>query len=339
LNCDVDGTILVAGGAGFMGSAFAAAAHRAGLRIAVFDALTYAGDERRLSDCGIPYELVGGDVADAAALTAAVRAVAPSAVVNFAAQSHATRAAADEQAARRVNVDGARVLFEVAGAERVPHVVHISTAEVYGERVSGHADESDAPALSGLGAYAASKRDAEAVAARFSPSVLTSIVRPTIAFGPYQHPEKALPRWICSALRGEPLQVWGDGSPVRQWVAVEDIADAIVRIVRARTAGVFNVGAHHVPEITNLDMAKRVLYESGADTDLLRLVPNESRPGERRFSVAIDRIARLGWRPGDFTAQLRATVRWYADNRTWWEPLRDEAERLYRRPEPDPPRT
>lgn len=321
--------VVVTGGAGFMGSAFAAAAARAGYRIVVFDALTYAGDRHRLTDRRTPHEFVHGDVTDRAAVDEALRTFTPRIVVHFAAESHVTRAALSADVARHTNVDGTRTVLDAAGCHGVPHTVHVSSAEVYGERRTGHAEETDPLADDGLGAYATAKRDADRIAQDRARTMPVSIVRPTVAFGPYQHPEKAVPRWICGALDGRRVDVWGDGSPVRQWVHVDDIADAIVRVARRGAGAVYNIGVRHRPEITNSDLVRRLLREACADAGLLTFVPAAARPGEHRFSVTTGRIAALGWRPGTFATQVRSTVRWYAANRSWWEPLLAAAEGLY----------
>jgi dTDP-glucose 4,6-dehydratase len=325
--------VLVTGGAGFVGSAFAAAAHAAGYRVVVFDALTYAGDRRRLLDRGVPHTLVVGDVADRAAVAKAVAEHAPDILVHFAAESHVTRAAANPELTERTNVTGTRVVLEVArAAVRIPHVTYVSTAEVYGERRLHHASETDDADTAVVGAYAASKRAADRIGRTFAQDLPVAIVRPTIAFGPYQHPEKALPRWICSALDGEALAVWGDGSPVRQWIAVDDLADAVLRVAHSRSTGIFNVGVQHEPEVTNADLARRILREVGAAPTLMMFMPAAARPGDHRYSVTTERIESLGWKAGDFGSQLSAAVEWYRAHRTWWAPLRDSAESLYRRP-------
>lgn len=312
-----------------MGSTFAAAAFRTGHRVVIFDAMTYAGDTRRLAERGVAHQLVVGDVVDRRAVVAAITKFQPSAIVHYAAESHVTRAANDPDLARRTNVVGTRTVLEVAAELDVPHTIFISSAEVYGERLVGHANESDDADTPQVATYAASKREGDAMARQFARRMPVAIVRPTIAFGPYQHPEKALPRWICSAIEGSPLEIWGDGSPVRQWVAVEDIAEAVLRVGECRSEGIFNVGSLHGPEITNVDIARRVLSLARGDPALLRMVPGENRRNERRFSVTSDRIAGLGWSPGDFDRQLAETVRWYRSNRRWWAPLRQAAESLY----------
>ena len=156
------------------------------------------------------------------------------------------------------------------------------------------------------------------------------VVRPTNCFGPWQHPEKAIPRWTTRALRGERLPVWGDGQQVRDWMYVEDACDGIrVLIERGETGEVYNL-APEAAQRTNLEIAQAVARAAGRDEDAVYLTAYDRPDHDRRYAVDATKVRALGWNPRlDFETRLRQTVEWYRDNTGWWESLIPEAERIY----------
>ena len=327
--------ILVTGGAGFLGSHLIRAVLRdPGVRVVNLDLLTYAGSRTRLADVedGSRYRFEQADVADPAAVTRVIDEDTPDAVVHFAAESHVTRSERDSERFWRTNVEGTKVMLEAASRGGVRRFVHISTDEVYGPILDGAFQEEDK--LTGTGQatspYARSKAQADDLASGIRSPMEVVVVRPTNGFGPWQFPEKALARWITRALRGEPIPVWGDGGHVRQWLAAEDLAEALGLILRAdHLEPIYNVGPRHDPEITNLELARWLVGHMGLEEDRLVMTDYDRPDHDRRYAVVPDRIEALGWKAGDPFERFAETVDWYRAHEAWWRPLVDEAESIY----------
>jgi len=330
------GSLLVTGGAGFLGSYFVRLALQMGAsKVTNVDLLSYAGDTRRLEDlnAGDRYQFIQADVADTAAMRKVVAEIQPTAIVHYAAESHVTRSEADPDRFFRTNVEGTRAVLDAALECGVERVVHISTDEVYGPIEIGLFRESDKPEGFGMStsAYAQSKAAADDLARSYSDKLQVVVARPTNAFGPWQFPEKAFPRWITKALQGQPLLVWGDGMYVRQWLFAEDFAKAIAVLLLQGAAGeVYNVGPIHDPEINNLDLAQWIAAHLGLDGEAVQLTPYDRPNHDRRYAVDPAKIEALGWRPGNVERQFEETVKWYQQNDSWWRPHLAEAESIYR---------
>jgi dTDP-glucose 4,6-dehydratase len=338
--------LLVTGGAGFIGSTFVARrlAGRADM-IVVLDKLTYAGSRDNLAhleadaDLGPRLRFAQGDICDAAVVAPLVADA--DAVVNFAAETHVDRSIVAADDFLRTGVIGVHVLLEAVRqeAERrpgaAPRLLQVSTDEVYGTIEVGAANE-DAP-LAPRSPYAAAKAAGDLLCAAYRATHDVDVVvsRGVNTYGPRQHPEKLVPLFITNALDGEPLPLYGDGQQRRDWLHVDDHADAISLLLeRGVPGGVYNVPG--ADERANRDVALAILTATGKPLDLLRSVAD--RPGhDRRYAMTGQRIAALGWRPRvGFDDGLRATVDWYAANRGWWERARgpgwtDYYERQYGR--------
>lgn len=331
----MESKILVTGGAGFLGSHFVRRAlNEGGREVTNVDCLTYAGDQRRLSDVsgGDGYQFVNLDIADASRVMQLVADERPEAIVHYAAESHVTRSENDPERFLRTNVDGTRNLLEAAVANDVRRVVHVSTDEVYGSILSGSFKEADKPEGTGQATspYSQSKALADDLVRSYTDRLEVVVVRPTNAFGPWQYPEKVLPRWITRALRGEPLLVWGDGLYVRQWLYCEDFASAVDLVLQSGAPGeVYNVGPAHDPEITNLDLAKWLVQYLGISDSQLQMTGYDRPDHDRRYAVDSSKIRALGWFPGDVWSQLSETVDWYRNAQPWWKSLIGEAESIY----------
>jgi dTDP-glucose 4,6-dehydratase len=328
-------TVVVTGGAGFLGSHFVRRALADGAALVVnVDRLSYAGDLRRLADlAGDPrYCFVRGDVASEPQMAALLEVYRPDVVAHFAAETHVTRSESAPEVFYRTNVEGTRVLLEASAAAGVERFVHVSTDEVYGPILEGAFREEDKTPGEGAAtsSYAKSKALADDLVRSWAGRAPVVVVRPTNAFGPYQFPEKALPRWVVRGLRGEPLPVWGDGLYVRQWLYAEDFAGAVAIAATAGTpGGVYNVGPRHDPEITNITLARWLAAELGLPENRIVMTAYDRPDHDRRYCVDASRIISLGWHPGDVWSQLAATVAWYRDNAGWWEPHLEEAESIY----------
>ena len=327
--------VLVTGGAGFLGSYLVRRALAGDAALVVnFDKLTYAGDLRRLEGVAGDerYVFVRGDVADPEDVRTALRTYRPDLVVHYAAETHVTRSESAPELFRRTNIEGTRVLLEAATSTGVERFVHVSTDEVYGPILEGSFHEEDKGPGEGAATspYARSKALADDLARSFADQLAVVVVRPTNAFGPYQFPEKALPRWVIRALRGEPIPVWGDGLYVRQWLYAEDFAEAVALAGGSGSPGaVYNVGPRHDPEITNLALARHLVSLLGLAEDRIVMTAYDRPDHDRRYCVDASLIMELGWGPGDVWAQLAATVGWYRENAGWWERHLAEAESIY----------
>jgi dTDP-glucose 4,6-dehydratase len=339
-------TILVTGGAGFIGCNFVRLAlAETEARVLVLDKLTYAGSLESLGDVlGDPrLRFLRGDIADRATVHRVFLEHRPSAVVNFAAESHVDRSIDDASDFVRTNVAGAFELLDAArlylaaapAAERERfRFLHVSTDEVYGSLgPTGAFTESTAYAPNSP--YAASKAGADHLVRAFHetyglPALLTNCSN---NYGPYQFPEKLIPLMILNALEGRPLPIYGDGGNVRDWLYVEDHCRGILEVLRhGRPGEKYNLGGRS--ERTNLQIVdticdlleeERLAAENPALAgrsyrDLKTFVAD--RPGhDRRYAIDDGKIRNeLGWEPRhDFASGLRATVRWYLANRAWCE--------------------
>ena len=314
-------SVVVTGGAGFIGSAFVRLLFAQGYeRVRVFDKLTYAGNLANLAEVEhLPgYSFVQGDICDPAAVHAALEGY--DALVNFAAESHVDRSLHDPAAFIRTDVHGVFVLLEAARTLGMSRVVHVSTDEVYGQVLEGFSTESDL--LRPRNPYSASKAGGEMMVMAFVetyglPAVIT---RGSNTYGPYQYPEKFIPLSATNVLRGLPIPVYGDGRQIRDWMHVDDHAAGIaLALERGEAGGVYNIGGGN--ERVNIDVATGLLRELDAPPDLLTYVAD--RPGhDRRYAVDTTRIRSLGWEPQvRFEDGLAATARWYRERRDWWLPL------------------
>jgi len=325
--------LLVTGGAGFIGSNFIhyVLEHTADWTITNLDALTYAGNLENLSrlESDPRYRFVRGDVADPAAVEAAI-AGGIDAIVNFAAESHVDRSIEDAAPFVRTNVEGTLVLLQAARRAGVGRLLQVSTDEVYGSLGPEGRFTEDSP-LGPNSPYAASKTAADLMCRAFHHTYGLDVVitRCGNNHGPYQFPEKFIPLCIIGALQREPIPLYGDGSNVRDWIFVEDHCAALLAVLeRGRPGRVYNVGAGG--ERANRDVAAAICDLVGAPRSLITRVAD--RPGhDHRYAVDAARVrSELGWRPRlDFETGLEATVAWYTENRSWWERVRSGEYRAY----------
>jgi dTDP-glucose 4,6-dehydratase len=320
--------ILVTGGAGFIGSNFiryALGAHP-DARVVNVDALTYAGNLENLADVEADgrYAFVRADIASVEQIEPVLREHAVDAVVNFAAESHVDRSLhLGVEAFIRTNIMGTQTLLDLCRARGVRRFVQVSTDEVYGSLPPSGCFTESSP-IQPNNPYAATKAGADFLvrAAHRSYGLDAVITRCSNNFGPYQFPEKLIPLMIANAMEDKPLPVYGDGMHVRDWIYVLDHCSAIDTVLRGAAPGsVYNVGGEHA--VPNIEIVRRILRILGKPESLIRHV--EDRPGhDRRYAMDSSRIREdLGWRPAHaFDAALDQTVRWYVENRSWWERIR-----------------
>ncbi len=323
--------LLVAGGAGFIGSNFVRYALQCWpeCRVTVLDKLTYAGNLANLDlvrdDPRLTF--VQGDICSTETVRSAMAGCTH--VINFAAETHVDRSIMDPDAFIWTNVVGTRVLLEAARDLEVERYLQVSTDEVYGDVVAPRRSSEDDP-VRPRSPYAASKASGDLMVGAYHvtyglPALIT---RGANTYGPYQYPEKLLPLFITNALDGLPLPVYGDGLQVRDWLFVEDHCAAIATVLeRGQPGEIYNVAAEN--ERPNREVIDHLVELIGCDRSLIRHVPD--RPGhDRRYALQIDKMKALGWRPRvSFEEGLERTVRWYQENRAWWEPIKAGSFREY----------
>jgi len=320
--------LLVTGGCGFIGSAFVRTALGAGAEVVNLDKLTYAGNPANVAEIADDprYRFVHGDIADPEVVGEAMAGC--QVVVNLAAESHVDRSILAPEHFIRTDVVGTAVLLDRARAEGVRRFVQVSTDEVYGSIPTGAFRESDP--LRPTSPYSASKAggDLQVLAWHHTYGVDAVITRGSNTFGPRQYPEKLIPLFVTNALDGETLPVYGDGLQVRDWIHVEDHCAGIWAAMERGVPGeVYNVGGGN--EMSNLAITRGILELAGRDESLVRHVAD--RPGhDRRYALDTAKLRALGWAPrGRFDEDLADTVRWYAERRDWWEPIKSGEYRAY----------
>jgi dTDP-glucose 4,6-dehydratase len=320
-------SILITGGAGFIGSNFVHYTARAhpDWRIVVLDKLTYAGRRENLASlAGHPgFEFVQGDIAD----PEVVARVLPGCtyVVNFAAETHVDRSLYDAGGFIQTDVHGTFVLLEEARrAQGLRMFVQISTDEVYGNVEKGSSRETDA--LMPRNPYSASKAGGDRLAysywATYGLPVL--VTRASNNYGPHQFPEKVIPLFITHAIDDVPLPLYGDGLNVRDWLHVEDHCRAVdLLLTRGAPGETYNVGGGN--ELPNVELTLRILALLGKPQSLIRRVTD--RPGhDRRYSLDCSKLRGLGWAPQvPFEEGLARTVEWYRGNEAWWRPIKENS--------------
>lgn len=329
--------ILVTGGAGFIGSNFIRywLNKHPNDEITNLDKLSYAGnlENLRTVENESRYSFFQGDVMDVNLVERLLKNA--EGLIHFAAESHVTRSESNPDAFLKSNVEGTKNILQIAkDSAQLQRIIHISTDEVYGSIKSGYFKEEDKlPGdLQASSVYAKSKAQADDIAQSFFESLPLIIVRPTNNFGPYQYPEKALPRWITSALLDQEVEVWGEGKQVRDWLFVEDTAKALEVVWKnGKTGQIYNIGANHTKELTNITIAKKLLRHLGKSDSLIKHIADPRPDHDFRYGVNSSKIRTLGWEPGDFERQFEQTINWYRQNQSWWRPLKQEAERLYQR--------
>lgn len=338
-------TILVTGGAGFIGANFVLSwIATLGSPIVNLDLLTYAGNPASLEslDSDSRHRLVRGDIGDAALVRSLLREHRPRAIVHFAAESHVDRSIAGPEAFIRTNVEGTFRLLEEAKsywsdlgeAERETfRFLHVSTDEVYGSLGPQDRAFSETTPYAPNSPYAASKAASDHLVRAYHHTFGLPVLTTNCSnnYGPLQFPEKLIPLMILNALEGKPLPVYGDGGNVRDWLFVEDHCSAIRAVLeRGRPGETYNIGGNS--ERKNLDVVTTICDlvdemgpagTSGSRRSLITFV--KDRPGhDRRYAIDASKIRReLGWQPAErFENGLRRTVRWYLDHPDWVDNVR-----------------
>jgi dTDP-glucose 4,6-dehydratase len=345
---EISETILVTGGAGFIGSNFVLQWFKnAATPLLNLDALTYAGNAENLESLKSDrrHQLVRGDICDAEHAALLLREHRPRAIIHFAAESHVDRSIADPGAFIRTNVQGTLNLLEQARrhwlqldltGRQLFRFLHVSTDEVYGTLGLDDPPFSESTAYAPNSPYAASKAASDHLVRAYHHTYGLPVLTTNCSnnYGPYQFPEKLIPLMILNALEGKPLPVYGDGCNVRDWLFVEDHCTAIRSVLeRGRIGETYNIGGNS--ERKNIDVVTTICdlvdemspnSEVGSRRRLITYVTD--RPGhDRRYAIDASKIEReLGWRPAEgFEGGLRKTVAWYLKNSAWIENVRTGA--------------
>jgi dTDP-glucose 4,6-dehydratase len=321
-------TVLVTGGAGFIGSNFARFLYNKypHYRVLVVDALTYAGSVANLPEGGQKserYEFWYGDVRNGELMDTLIARA--DVVVHMAAESHVTRSIYDNRLFFETDVLGTQTVANAVTKfrDRVERFIHVSTSEVYGSALSARMDEEHP--LNPQSPYASAKCGADRLVYSYwaTYNIPAVIVRPFNNYGPYQHLEKVVPRFITSCILGEPMRVHGDGSAARDFLYIDDHCDALDRLLHApreQVVGeVVNLGSGR--HVSILEIAQTIKTQMKADTVSIEFIGD--RPGQvfRHTCDPSKAEKLLDWRPRmSFAAGLERTIDWYRRNEAWWRP-------------------
>ena len=325
-------TMLVTGGAGFIGSNFVRMVLSRGTvdKVIVLDKLTYAGNRASLDGCDV--EFVQGDVADAVFVDKLVARA--DTVVHFAAESHNDNSLRDPSSFVHTNLIGTYTLLEAVRAHDV-RLHHISTDEVFGDLTLGAKDAfTETTAYNPSSPYSATKAGSDHLVRAWVRSfgINATISNCSNNYGPYQHVEKFIPRQITNLLQGQPAKLYGTGAQVRDWIHVDDHNDAVLAILERGARGeTYNIGAHTAADavhVTNKQVIEAICELTGGTYEHVA-----DRPGhDQRYTMDATKLCNaLGWAPRytDLRAGLKQTIEWYRDNESWWAGDKAEVEAGY----------
>ena len=318
-------SIMVTGGAGFIGSNFARMmlGKYPDYHVIVYDKLTYAGNPDNLRDLQDDprFLFVRGDIADGGKVEETVRQFGIDAIVNFAAETHVDRSIEAPGSFVQTNVFGVYTLLEAARKFGIKRMVYVSTDEVYGAVLEGSSVETDR--LEPRSPYSAAKAGGDLMCRAYfiTHNTPVMVTRGSNTYGPYQYPEKMLPLFITNAIEDKPIPMYGDGKYVRDWMHVLDHCEGIDLVLHKGEPGeIYNIGGGNERE--NIEVTYKVLDLLGKPRSLINYV--QDRPGhDRRYSIDTAKMQALGWSPRrGFDDGFRETVEWYINNRQWWEKIK-----------------
>lgn len=320
-------TIIVTGGAGFIGSNFIfyMLDSYPEDRIVCMDKLTYAGNLSTLASAmdNQHFRFCKIDICDREAVYRLFEEEHPDMVVNFAAESHVDRSIENPEIFLDTNVKGTAVLMDACRKYGIARYHQVSTDEVYGDLPLNRSDLffTEETPIRTSSPYSSSKASADLLVLAYyrTYGLPVTISRCSNNYGPYQFPEKLIPFMIINALSDKPLPVYGEGVNVRDWLYVKDHCRAIDLIIhKGRVGEVYNVGGHN--EMKNIDIVKLICKELGKPESLITHV-TDRKGHDLRYAIDPTKIHNeLGWLPETkFEDGIKGTIRWYLDNRKWWE--------------------
>ncbi len=323
-------TILVTGGAGFIGSNFLLYLHKIypQAHLVCIDKLTYAGNLSNLSSVLMleNFSFFQCDICDVSAVEQVFALEQPELVVNFAAESHVDRSIHDPNVFLQTNVFGTQVLMDACLRHNVKRFHQVSTDEVYGDLPLDRPDLlfSEQTPLHPSSPYSASKASADLLVLAYHRTygLCATVSRCSNNYGPYQFPEKLIPLMIANAVENKPLPVYGQGLNIRDWLHVQDHCRAIDMILQNGSAGeVYNIGGN--AEMCNIDIVKLICKIIGCGEELITYVPDRAGH-DLRYAIDATKIkTELGWEPSvSFSDGIRETVYWYTQHNAWWQLIR-----------------
>ncbi len=321
--------VLVTGGAGFIGSNFIfyELKNHPEDRVICMDKLTYAGNLSTLKSVmdNDKFRFIKADICDRNAVNNIFEDEHPDIVVNFAAESHVDRSIENPDIFLQTNILGTQILMDACRKYGIKRYHQVSTDEVYGDLPLDRPDLffTEETPIHTSSPYSASKAAADLLVLAYHRTydLPVSISRCSNNYGPYHFPEKLIPLMIANALNNKPLPVYGKGENVRDWLYVEDHCHAIDLVMRkGREGEVYNIGGHN--EMRNIDIVKLICKELGKPESLITYV-TDRKGHDMRYAIDPAKISNeLGWLPETkFADGLKKTVKWYLENRSWWEEI------------------
>lgn len=322
-------TIIVTGGAGFIGSNFVyhMLAKYPDYKIVCIDCLTYAGNMSTLKEAlkNKQFFFYKTDICDRAGIYEIFEKENPDIVVNFAAESHVDRSIENPEVFLKTNILGTQVLMDACHKYGITRYHQVSTDEVYGDLPLDRPDLffTEQTPIHTSSPYSSSKAGADLLVLAYyrTYGLPVTISRCSNNYGPYHFPEKLIPLMIANALNDRPLPVYGKGENVRDWLYVEDHCKAIDLIIHKGKVGeVYNVGGHN--EMRNIDIVKLICQKLGKSESLITFVADR-KGHDMRYAIDPTKIhTELGWLPETkFTDGIEKTIAWYLSNREWWETI------------------
>jgi len=323
-----DKTIIVTGGAGFIGANFIFYLRKKypDIRIVCPDKLTYAGNMTTVAPLlnDDNFRFVRLDICDRKGVYELFDEEKPDIVVNFAAESHVDRSIDSPEVFLQTNITGTSVLMDACREYGNVRFHQISTDEVYGDLPLDRPDMlfTEETPLNPSSPYSSSKASADLLAMAYyrTYGLPVTVSRCSNNYGPYQFPEKLIPLMIVNALNNKSLPVYGEGLNVRDWLYVEDHCRAVDLILqKGRVGEVYNIGGN--TEMKNIDIVKLICKALGRSEELI--VHVEDRKGhDKRYAIDHSKLSsELGWKPlTDFGKGIKNTIEWYVEHREWWEP-------------------
>ncbi len=318
-------TLLITGGAGFIGSNFIRyLLDNSDYSVINYDLLTYSGNLDNLSNIqgDKRYTFVNGDICDRNKLNNIFHSNKIDGIINFAAESHVDRSILDSQPFVHSNINGVVTLMDVARQFGIARFLQISTDEVYGSAAEDQTFTEDSNLIPNS-PYSASKAAADLMVRSYVqthhfPGIIT---RSSNNFGPYQYPEKFIPLIINNALEGKKIPIYGDGSNIRDWIFVEDNCRGIFEVFeKGKIGDIYNIAANN--ERTNLEIVHLILKLMNKSTDLIEFV--KDRPAhDKRYSINAEKVkSEIGWFvERNFEESLEFTIHWYMENKKWLESI------------------
>lgn len=329
-------SVLVTGGAGFIGSEFVRQLAEKGIKTTVIDTVSYAGDPERIREAEDFYEFYQIDICNKERVLDVFKKVKPTIVVHYAAETHVDRSILDASLFIDSNIKGTQVLLDASRESNVERFIYISTDEVYGDLGMEGCFTETTP-FHPNSPYAVSKASADMLVQSYTRTYAfpAIIARPCNNYGPWQYPEKLLPVVIYKALHNEKVPVYAQGLNVREWLYVSDSVAAVLFLLEHGEIGqIYNIGS--AEERKNIDVVKTVLSILDKPESLIQFV--QDRPGhDFRYSLDFSKIQSLGWQPKTvFDSGILKTISWYLKHTDWLSQkvnyLEDYWKRVYKQP-------